>query len=172
MRAIDKFDGQLYYPSQEAGKEGGKNMMTSQSLRVSIVAASLILFATVTMLVMETLSVEAVNAQGKCTLTTIKGTYIFQARGVVIDEGAVRPYAEAGTWTLDGKGKAAGVISASIDGVAFATGDAFTATYALKADCVYTAVDAFGLAFELYTTPTGRTITYFSPGFSGTMFKQ
>jgi hypothetical protein len=132
----------------------------------------LILLAALTVLIKGTLSAAEGNAQDTCTLKTIKGTYIFQAQGVVLREGEVRPYAEAGIWTLAGKGNAAGVISASIGGVPFATADAFTATYALKSDCVYTVVDQFGLKLELYTTPEGRTMTYFSPGFSGTQFKR
>jgi hypothetical protein len=116
--------------------------------------------------------IEKVHAQGNCTLNTIKGTYIFEAQGVVVEDGEVLPYAEAGVWTLDGQGNAVGVLSASIDGVSFARGDAFTATYELTSDCVYTATDAFGLEFELYTTPSGRTMTYFSPGFSGTQIRE
>ena len=132
----------------------------------------LIVLAALAVLMRGTLSAADSNAQDTCTLKTIKGTYIFQAQGAVLSEGATRPYAEAGIWTLDGKGNAAGVISGSIGGVPFATADAFTATYALKADCVYTVVDQFGLKLELYTTPEGKTMTYSSPGFSGTQFRR
>jgi hypothetical protein len=116
--------------------------------------------------------IEKVHAQGNCTLNTIKGTYIFEAQGVVVEDGEVLPYAEAGIWTLDGKGNASGVISASINGEPFARGDAFTATYEYASGCVYTVTDEFGLELELYTTPSGKTMTYFSPGFSGTQFRQ
>jgi hypothetical protein len=146
--------------------------MTRQRLRYSIVMVSLILFAAFAILVFGTLSAEKVSAQGKCTLKTIQGTYIFEAQGTAVKDGKVVPYAEAGVWTLDGEGKAMGIISASMDGVPFATRDTFTATYELKADCVYAVVDAFGLKVDLYPTSSGNTMTYFSPGFSGTQIKQ
>ncbi len=147
-------------------------MMTRQTLRVFAVVAGVLLLAAFAMLFMGMLSTKEVNAQGNCTLNTIKGSYLFQAQGVVIQDEKVRPYAEAGTWTLDGKGSAAGIISGSIDGVPFAARDAFTATYKLESGCVYSVVDAFGLKLDLYTNPAGKTMTYFSAGFSGTQFKQ
>jgi sugar lactone lactonase YvrE len=112
-----------------------------------------------------------VDLQGICTLSTVTGTYIFQAQGVVVEDGEVLPYAEAGIWTLDGEGNAAGFISASKNGEAFARGDAFTATYEIASGCVYTVTDEFGFILELYSTPSGETMTYFSPGFSGIQFR-
>ncbi len=141
-------------------------------LRLSVAVALGILFTFFAVVLIGPQSVDEVNAQGTCTLKTIKGTYIFEAQGVVVSEGEVVPYAEAGVWTLDGEGNAEGIISGSMDGVPFATRDAFAATYALEEGCVYSVVDAFELQVDLYTTPSGRTITYFSPGFSGTMYRQ
>jgi hypothetical protein len=134
-----------------------------------------IVLAAVTVLLRGTPSVAGGNAQDTCTLKTIKGTYLFQAHGVVLSDGEPRAYAEAGTWTLDGKGNATGVFSASIGGVPIATQEAFTATYQQETGCVFTALAPVGtetLAFHLYTTPSGKTITYFSPGFSGTQVRQ
>ena len=115
-----------------------------------------------------------VNAQGtnNCTLKTIKGTWIFEARGVVKDGETVLPYAEAGVWTLDGDGKAVGIFSASVNGVAIATQKPLTATYQLKPGCVFTAVDSEGLLFDLYPIVQGTTMTYFTAGVSGTQFKR
>jgi hypothetical protein len=146
--------------------------MTKQTLRFSLGVVSVILMALLTMLVKHTLNVGEVKAQSSCTLETIKGTYLFQGNGVVVNEGEVRPYTEAGTWTLDGNGNAAGLISSSIDGVSSATRQAFTATYELSSECVYTVVDQFGFKVDLYTTPTGTPMAYFSEGFSGTQFRQ
>lgn len=115
------------------------------------------------------------NAGETCTLKTIKGTYLFQAQGAVVSNGQVQTYAEAGTWTLDGKGNATGVFSAGIDGVSIANQEAFTATYQLESGCVFTALAPVGsevFTFHLYTTPSGKTMTYFSPGFSGTQVRQ
>jgi hypothetical protein len=142
--------------------------MKRQMLRLIVLAALMVL-------IRGTLSAEEGNAQDTCTLKTIKGTYLFQAHGVVLSEGEPRAYAEAGTWTLDGKGNATGVFSASIGGVPIATQEAFTATYQLESGCVFTALAPVGtevLAFHLYTTPPGKTMTYFSPGFSGTQIRQ
>lgn len=140
--------------------------------RFSLAVVSLILLAPLTMLVKHTFNTGEVKAQSTCTLETIKGTYLFQGEGVTVSEGKVLPYAEAGTWTLDGNGNAAGVVSGSIDGVPFATRQAFTATYELSSDCVYTVKDEFDLTFDMYTTPTGIPMTYFSAGFSGVQLKQ
>ncbi len=112
------------------------------------------------------------SIQEQCTLGTIKGTYLFQAQGVVVEDGEVLPYAEAGIWTLDGEGNAEGVLSASLNGEPYARGDSFTATYENKSGCVFTATDSSGLEYDMFTTPAGETITYFSPGFSGTQVRQ
>jgi hypothetical protein len=135
----------------------------------------LIMLAAVTVLMKGTLRAEGGNAQDKCTLKTIKGTSLFQAHGVVLSDGEARVYVEAGTWTLDGKGNATGVFSASIGGVPIATQEAFTATYRQESGCVFTAlasVENETLTFHLYTTPAGKTMTYFLPGFSGTQIRQ
>ena len=145
-------------------------MMMRQTLRFLVVAFVLVLSAT--LLVKGVLSAKAADAQGKCTLDTIKGTYLFEAQGVHVEKAGVLPYAEAGVWTLDGAGKAVGIISASTNGVPFARRDAFTATYKLEADCVYSVTDQYGLSVDLYATSSGNNIMYFSPGFSGTMVKQ
>jgi hypothetical protein len=161
----------LVWPTYLSQKE--KKVMTKQVRRFSIAVVGLILVTTFTMLIWGSTSSEAVNAQGNCTLQTIEGTYIFEARGSNIDEdGNMLPYAEAGIWTLDGEGNAAGLISIGIDGENFVTKEPFTAKYEVVSDCVFEATDEFGLVVDLYTTPSGSTVTYYSPGFSGTMFKQ
>lgn len=115
-----------------------------------------------------------VNAQGanSCSLKTIKGTWVFEARGVVKDGDKVVPYAEAGVWTLDGAGSATGIFSASVNGEVIATQKPLTATYELKPGCAYTAVDSEGLVFDLYLINQGNTMTYFTAGVSGTQFKR
>lgn len=148
--------------------------MARRTLRVSTALVSLVLLAPLTMLAKQTLAVGVVKAQPQatCTLETVRGTYLFHGEGATVSEGAVRPYAEAGVWTLDGNGNAEGVISASIDGEPFATQQAFTATYEHAGNCVYAVVDQFDIRVDLYTTPTGTPMTYFSPGFSGVQLKQ
>lgn len=141
--------------------------------RALIVFAALGLLAFTTALVVGPLTAREAAAQSECTLSTLQGTYIFEAQGVHVEEdGTVLPYAEAGVWTLDGEGTGVGTISASIGGVPFARREAFTATYELESDCVYAVVDQFGLEVDLYVSLSGDMIMYFSPGFSGIMFKQ
>ena len=144
--------------------------MIRHRLRFSVVMVSLVLFTGV--LVMSALSTKEVSAQSTCSLDTIKGTYIFEAQGVHVEKTDTFHYAEAGVWTLDGAGNAVGIISAATDGVPFARRDAFTATYKLESDCVYSVTDQFGLSVDLYATSNGSNIMYFSPGFSGTMVRQ
>ena len=45
-------------------------------------------------------------------------------------------------------------------------------TYEQVEGCVYTLTDGFELAFDMYATPSGDVVTYYSPGFSGKMVKQ
>ena len=151
-------------------------MMRRQTLRFSIVVVGLILFTTFSVLLMGVLNPQQVNAGGKCTVNTLKGTYIFEARGVVVDQqGEVVPYAEAGTGTFDGQGKSVAILSTSTNGVSSLSREVLNVTYELKSasDCIYfLSVDNIpGLELDLYTTPAGRRITYLSPGFSGTMVK-
>ena len=136
-----------------------------------------LLGATLTAFVIGTPLAGEINAQSanKCSLKTIKGTYLFEARGVVKDGQKTLAYAEAGTWSLDGAGNAQGLYSAAVDGVVIASQEAFTATYQLKSGCVFTALAPVGdqmVEFHLYTTDQGTTMTYFSPGVSGTQFKR
>ncbi len=141
------------------------------SFRQALVGIGLVVF--VALSVVGALSAGNANVQSECTLSTIQGTYIFEGQGVHInEEGAIVPYAEAGVWTLDGEGNAAGFISASSNGTAFARREPFTATYELSSDCVYSVVDQFGFEVDLYASATGSNIMYFSPGFSGTQIRQ
>jgi hypothetical protein len=117
-------------------------------------------------------AVSADQDSGRCTLRTLKGTYVFEARGVLKDGASVVPYAEAGTWTLDGAGHAQGVFSASLNGVTIASQKPLTATYQHKGGCVYTAVDSENLSFDLYLTNQGDTMTYFTAGVSGSQFRR
>ena len=132
------------------------------------------LIAALAMLVSSALLSEPLHAASTnpCSLKTIKGTWIFEARGVVKDGDKVQHWAEAGVRTLDGTGHATGLWSGSVDGVAIARQKPLTATYQLNAGCVFTANDSEGLSFDLYPVDQGATMTYFSPGVSGTMFKR
>jgi hypothetical protein len=117
----------------------------------------------------------AAAGKDRCSLGTLRGTYVYSARGVLLDGGAALPYAEAGNWTFDGAGRAEGVFSASLNGATFANREAFTATYRHEGDCVFTALAPVGdatLEFHLYPTDKAETMTYYSAGISGTQFKR
>jgi hypothetical protein len=159
-----------------------KRVMVPQVYRIAIAAGVVILVAALTVLVMGTLSSGEANAQAKCTLQTLKGTYVFEGRGVLLTQqggvAAVLPYAEAGILNFDGEGYSEGVFSASLNGETIASQDLYTATYTLESnaalDCVYTQLAPVGdemLEFHLYTTPQGTNISYFGPGVSGRAVK-
>ena len=117
----------------------------------------------------------AAAGKERCDLRTLKGTYVYSARGVLLDGGAALPYAEAGNWTFDGAGRATGVFSASLNGETFASREAFAATYRHEGDCVFTALAPVGdatLEFHLYPTDKADTMTYYSAGISGTQHKR
>ena len=145
--------------------------MKERTSRIAVIGAGLVVITA--LLVVSPLFTADVSAQTDCTLSTVQGTYTFEAQGSVVGEdGTLVTYAEAGVWTLDGAGNAAGIISASMDGEPFARRDDFTATYELDRACVFAVVDAFGLQVDLYASSDGSHIMYFSPGFSGTMVRQ
>jgi hypothetical protein len=149
-------------------------MITKRKLQVSLGISGAILFVTLTALILGATLSREVNAQGsnKCSLRTIQGTYIFEARGFIKDGEKTLPWAEAGVWTLDGAGKAVGFFSASVDGAPIARQKPLTATYELTTGCVFRAVDSESIVFDLYPTEQGTMMTYFSAGVSGTMFKR
>lgn len=111
-----------------------------------------------------------VALQETCTLGTLKGTYVIQGTGAVIQEGEILPFAEAGILTMDGEGNATGVVSQSINGEPVVRMGAFTATYTVASGCAYS-VALEGVEVDLYATPSGETITYFAPGVSGTGYR-
>lgn len=109
-----------------------------------------------------------------CSLATLNGTYLFHAQGVIADADGVQPYAEAGTWTLDGAGNAEGIYSAGPGGQTIANWQSFTATYEIVSGCAFAAFAPIGdeiFEFHLFTTPTGAMVTYYADGFSGTMWR-
>jgi hypothetical protein len=147
--------------------------MKRQNLQLSFVVLGVVLLAALS--VISPLSAGDANAQSECSLSTVKGTYIFHAQGVFIDGHSAPPYAEAGVWTLDGKGNAQGVFSATV-GTEFIDKESFTATYTHQSGCIFVALAPVGknkfVKFDLYTSPSGETMTYFGPGFSGIQIKQ
>jgi hypothetical protein len=170
--------GECPGPQNEAfshfDEEDQAMMMTSRLLRVSaglgiaIVLVAAALFWTQG-------SAAAGTDKDRCNLSTLKGTYVYSAHGVLKDGQNVLPYAEAGNWTLDGAGHAQGVFSASVNGATIASQEAFTATYRHEGNCIYTAFAPVGdatLEFHLYLADGGATMAYYTEGVSGTQYKK
>lgn len=111
---------------------------------------------------------------GKCTLKTLRGTYLFEGRGVFVEGGEMIHYAEAGFQNFDGQGNFDGFYSSTLNGEPLDSQQYFTGTYELNSDCVYTNYAPVGdgvLIVHMYTTPKGTYLTYSGPGSSGTAIK-
>lgn len=74
--------------------------------------------------------VTTAQAQGKCNLQTVKGSYGALFNGPIIGFGS---FAAVGVVTFDGNGVVSGTESASANGVPFSA--TFTGTYTLNQDC-------------------------------------
>ena len=80
---------------------------------------------------------ENASSRAKCSVATLKGTYLFAQNGVEIKGNEQRPFALAGYDVFDGQGEVKGVDSGNFNGEVFRK-DPFTGTYTVKADCTGT----------------------------------
>jgi hypothetical protein len=76
-------------------------------------------------------------SRAKCSVATLKGTYLFAQNGVEIKGNEQRPFALAGYDVFDGDGGVKGVASGNFNGEVFRK-DPFTGTYTVKANCTGT----------------------------------
>jgi hypothetical protein len=76
-------------------------------------------------------------SRAKCSVATLKGTYLFAQNGVEIKGNEQRPFALAGFDVFDGNGEVKGVASGNFNGEVFRK-DPFTGTYTVKANCTGT----------------------------------
>jgi hypothetical protein len=76
-------------------------------------------------------------SRAKCSVATLKGTYLFAQNGVEIKGDEQRPFALAGFDVFDGDGGVKGVASGNFNGEVFRK-DPFTGTYTVKANCTGT----------------------------------
>jgi hypothetical protein len=80
-----------------------------------------------------------------CSLATLRGRYMLYGQGTAfIGTPQVGQEADIGIFTADGKGKAVGSVTFSLNGKIFRT--KFTGTYLINADCTATVIiqDDFG----------------------------
>src|SRR5215211_1352819 len=95
------------------------------------------------------------NAAGaKCSVATLKGTYLFAQNGVEIKGNDQRPFALAGYDVFDGNGEVKGVDSGNFNGEVFRN-ERFTGTYTVKANCTGTFTFTDGTRYDQFIAPNG-----------------
>jgi hypothetical protein len=90
-------------------------------------------------------------ALSRCSVATLKGTYLYSSIGVL--DG--KPYAESGREVYDGKGG----VELSFSGSGGATGTMRT-TYTISPDCVGKAVYPYGQTLSSFISPDGSRFVY------------
>jgi len=94
-----------------------------------------------------------------CSLTTLKGTYLFAGDGWQVSGGTTTPLAFAGSERFDGAGHVHGISTSSFGGT-ITRGSAFTGTYTVAANCTGTLAIGTTLHFDLYIAPSGSRFSY------------
>src|ERR671938_242460 len=74
---------------------------------------------------------ENASSRAKCSVATLKGTYLFAQNGVEIKGNEQRPFAIAGYDVFDGNGEVKGVDSGNFNGEVFHH-NRFSGTYTVK----------------------------------------
>jgi hypothetical protein len=99
----------------------------------------------------------------KCSLGTLKGTYLFSDSGFTIVGHKQIPFADAGNETFDGNGHVHGVSTQSVNGKISRLLNS-TGTYSITPQCTgtETITDTTGSTthYDQFIAPDGRTITY------------
>jgi hypothetical protein len=90
-------------------------------------------------------------AAGRCTIGTLKGTYLYSSIGTL--DG--KPYAESGREVYDGKGG----VELTYSGTGGAAGT-MRATYTVSPDCIGKAVYPYGQTLSSFISPDGSRFTY------------
>jgi hypothetical protein len=90
-------------------------------------------------------------APARCSVATLKGTYLYSSIGVL--DG--KPYAESGREVYDGKG---GVVL-TYNGTGGASGT-MKATYNVSPDCIGKAIYPYGQNLASFISPDGSRFTY------------
>jgi len=93
------------------------------------------------------------SASPKCSLTTLKGTYIYGGTGM--SDGAVR--IEAGQDIFDGKG---GIVNTHTDETGLTT--VTNGTYMMSPSCIGKSIYKGGISHTIYTSPSGSDISQIS----------
>src|SRR5215216_7265558 len=104
---------------------------------------------------------ENASSRAKCSVATLKGTYLFAQNGVEINGNEQRPFALAGYDVFDGNGEVKGLASANFNGQTFRN-DRFTGTYTVKANCTgaLTIRDGAATHGDIFIAPDGSKFAF------------
>ena len=104
---------------------------------------------------------ENASSRAKCSVATLKGTYLFAQNGVRIKNNDQRPFALAGYDVFDGQGEVKGVDSGNFNGEVFRN-NRFTGTYTVKANCTGTVTFRDGAAIhgDIFIAPDGSKFAF------------
>ena len=110
------------------------------------------------------------QAAKRCSLTTLKGTYIFANDGFQMIDGKEIPFSSAGQETYDGHGHMTGIFS-GVTGQSVSHQIRYTGTYTITPKCLMTLTftDTTGVTshYDQYVSPDGRVFSFAQtdPGF-------
>ena len=102
---------------------------------------------------------ENASSRAKCSVATLKGTYLFAADGVQIKGNDQLPFANAGYDVFDGQGEVKDVFSQNINGK-ITRNESGSGTYSVKGDCTGTLTFGSGTRFDLFIAPDGSQLTF------------
>jgi hypothetical protein len=98
-------------------------------------------------------------SRAKCSVATLKGTYLFAQNGVEIKGDEQRPFALAGYDVFDGNGKVKGLASANFNGK-ITRKEPLPGTYSVKANCTGTFTFTNGARYDMFIAPDGSMFTF------------
>jgi hypothetical protein len=103
---------------------------------------------------------ENASSRAKCSVATLKGTYLFAQNGVRIKNNDQRPFALAGYDVFDGQGEVKGHASANFNGKITRSKEPLPGRYTLKADCTGTLTFRDGTRYDIFIAPDGSMFTF------------
>jgi len=102
------------------------------------------------------------GSQTQCSVSTLKGRYVFSFDGVRVVGSSQVPFAGAGFSIFDGNGHVHGIATQSVNGQILSRLP-FTATYTISPDCIVTEtfmIAGTTLHFDEFATPDGSALTF------------
>jgi hypothetical protein len=95
----------------------------------------------------------------KCSVATLRGTYLFAYQGFTVSGKNQGPFALAGSEVYDGRGNVRSVSTSSTNGK-ISRFDRTTAKYTVNADCTGSVSYADGTRYDQFVAPDGSTIAF------------